>query len=251
LKVVVTTGASSGIGAAVAERITRDGHTAVLVGRRAQPLDDVVARCAVGGKGRAIPIVADVTGRDGVKRVISETVAKAGRIDVWINNVGQGINRVPSELTDADIDEMMRINVKSALYGMQEVLPVFRSQGGTGHIINISSNLGRTPTVVYRSAYSASKHFLSALTENFRMELKESMPGVTVSLVSPGIVYTDFGKNASHGGPDSRALSGGQEPPEVAEVIARVIQDRRPDVYTRPGAQAAIAAYYAGLGADP
>lgn len=249
--IIVITGASSGIGAAVAERLTRDGHTAVIVARRAPALDEVAARCAAAGKGRAIPIVADVTGRDGVKRVVAEAVAKAGRIDVWVNNVGQGISRKPSELTDADIDEMMRINVKSALYGMQEVLPVFRRQGGAGHIINISSNLGRTPTVLARSAYSASKHFLSALTMNFRMELAESMPGVQVSLVSPGVVYTEFGRNASHGGPDSRAIAGGQEPAEVAEVVARVIADRRPDVYTRPGAQAAVAAYYAGLGTDP
>jgi short-subunit dehydrogenase len=249
--IIVITGASSGIGAAIAERVTCDGHTAILVARRAKALDEVAARCAAQGAGRAIPIVADMTGRDAVRRVVAEAVVKAGRIDVWINNVGQGINRMPSELTDADIDEMMRINVKSALYGMQEVLPVFRRQGGRGHIINISSNLGRTPTVVFRSAYSASKHFLSALTENLRMELRESMPGVTVSLVSPGVVYTDFGKNASHGGPDSRSIGGGQEAAEVAEVIARVIEDRRTDVYTRPGAQAAVAAYYAGLGNDP
>lgn len=245
--VIVITGASSGIGAAIAERVTRDGNTAILVARRAAALDAVAARC---GPGKAVPIVADVTGRDGVRRVVARAVELAGRIDVWINNVGQGINRMPSELTDADIDEMMRINVKSALYGMQEVLPVFRRQKA-GQVINISSNLGRTPTVTYRSAYSASKHFLNALTESFRQELAESMPYVTVSLVSPGVVYTEFGKNSSHGGPESRAIGGGQEASEVADVVARVIAERRTDVYTRPGAQRAIAEYCAKLGADP
>src|SRR5690606_21958422 len=131
----------------IAERVTKDGATAILVARRAQALEEVAARC---GPGRAILIVADVTGRDGVQRVVARAVELAGRIGVWINNVGQGIYRMPSELTDADIDEMMRINVKSALYGMQEVLPVFRRQQ-SGHVINISSNLGRTPTVIYRS----------------------------------------------------------------------------------------------------
>jgi NAD(P)-dependent dehydrogenase (short-subunit alcohol dehydrogenase family) len=252
-KVIVITGASGGIGAAIAERVTRDGATAVIVARRAKALDDVAARCAAAAGssgGRAIPIVADVTGRDGVRRVVARALELAGRIDVWINNVGQGIHRLPSELSDADIDEMMRINVKSALYGMQEALPTFRRQRA-GQVINVSSNLGRTPTVLHRAAYSAAKHFLSALTQNVRMELAESMPYVTVSLVSPGVVYTDFGKNASHGGPDSREIGGGQEPAEVADVVARVIRERRTDVYTRPGAQRAIAEYYAGLGSDP
>jgi NAD(P)-dependent dehydrogenase (short-subunit alcohol dehydrogenase family) len=246
--VIAITGASSGIGAAVAERLTGDGATAVIIARRAKALDEVAARCPP--PGRAVPMVADATSRDGVRRVVERILQDLGRLDVWINNVGQGINRMPSELTDADIDEMMRINVKSALYGMQEVLPAFRRQKA-GHIINVSSNLGRTPTVTYRSAYSASKHFLNALTANFRMELAETMPYVTVSLVSPGVVYTDFGRNSSHGGPDSRAIGGGQEPAEVAEVIAAVIRDRRPDVYTRPGSKAAIATHCAALGEDP
>ncbi len=184
-----------------------------------------------------------------MQRVVARAVELAGRIDVWINNVGQGIYRMPSELTDADIDEMMRINVKSALYGMQEVLPVFRRQQ-SGHVINISSNLGRTPTVIYRSAYSASKHFLNALTQNFRMELAESMPYVTVSLVSPGVVYTEFGKRSSHGGPDSRAIGGGQEPHEIAEVVSRVISERLVDVYTRSGQASAIVDYYSRLARD-
>ena len=249
-KVIVITGASSGIGAAIAQRVTRDGATAILVARRSKALQEVAERCNKGKAGRAIAIVADVTSREEVRRVVAESVAKADRIDVWINNVGQGITRVPSELTDADIDDMIRVNVKTALYGMQEVLPVFRKQRA-GHIINISSQLGRAPTVLPRSAYSAAKHFLNALTEYFRMELAETMPGVTVSLVSPGVVRTDFGLNASHGGVDSRAIPGGQDPEEVAEVVAGVIVSLRPDVYTRPGAKASIDRYYAGLGADP
>ncbi len=245
-KVIVITGGSSGIGAALAERVTRDGHIAVLVARRSAPLEAVAARCA----GRAHVIVADVTDRAEVRRVVAEAVAAAGHIDVWVNNVGQGITRAPTEVTDDDIDAMVKVNVKSAIYGMQEVLPHFRKRG-TGHIINISSMLGRIPHALGRSVYSASKHFLDAFTENFRRDVQESHPDIQVSLVSPGVVYTEFGKNAVHGGPDSRAIPGGQPPEDVAEVIAGVIASRKPDVYTAAGSHARVVAYYEGVGEDP
>ena len=104
---------------------------------------------------------------------------------------------------------MMRVNVKSALYGMQEVLPHFRARG-SGHVINVSSMLGRIPYVVPRAAYSASKHYLDALTANFRAEVQQTHPGIQFSLVSPGVVRTDFGTNARHGGPDSRQMTDAQ-----------------------------------------
>jgi len=87
-------------------------------------------------------------------------LAKFGHIDVWVNNAGRGISRLVSELTDEDIDEMMLVNVKSALYGMQAVLAHF-GERGSGRIINVSSMLGRVPFAPIRSAYPASKHALN------------------------------------------------------------------------------------------
>ena len=143
--VVVITGASSGIGAVLAELLAKERrHDVVLVARRKSLLESVAARC----DGRGHVTVADVTRRDDVRRVVDGTIARCGRVDVWVNNAGQGITRRPSDLTDEDIDEMMRVNVKSALDGMQEVLPHFR-QRGEGHIINVSSLLGR-----YRTPWS-------------------------------------------------------------------------------------------------
>ena len=245
-KVVVITGGSSGIGAALAEHLAAHGARPVIVARRREALEAVAARC----HGLATVVVADVTVREEVRRAVAEAVAAQGRIDVWVNNAGQGISRVPTQLTEQDIDDMVRINVKSVLFGMQECLPVFRAQGA-GHVVNISSMLGRVPFALIRTAYSAAKHYVNALTDGFRNELRESDPGIAISLVSPGVVYTDFGNNASHGGPDSRKLPGGQEVGDVVQVIADVIVSPRPDVYTRAGAQAQITAYYAGLGADP
>lgn len=245
-KVVVITGASAGIGAALARLLAERGASVVLAARREDRLDEIARACG----DRAHRIAADVSRRDEVRRIVSESLARFGRIDVWVNNVGQGISRVPSLLTDEDIDEIVRINVKSALYGMQEVLPHFKERG-EGHVINVSSMLGRVPFVVLRSAYSGAKHFLNALTANFRDKVKQTHPGIQFSLVSPGVVGTDFGLSARHGGPDSRQLRNAQKPEDVAAVIAGVIETRRPDVYTRSGARATVAGYYASVGEDP
>ena len=245
-KVVVITGASGGIGAAVAELVASRGASVVLVARRADALQSVADRCGPS----ALPIVADMTSRDEVKRVIRESIAKFGHVDIWMNNVGQGISRVPSQLTDEDIDDIVRINVKSAIYGMQEILPHFKERG-SGQIINVSSMLGRIPFAVFRSAYNGAKHFLNAITANFRTEVQETHPGIQFTLVSPGVVRTEFGKNARHGGPDSRQLPQSQSAEEVAEVIAGVMESRLPDVYTRAGARDRVVEYYSRVGVDP
>ena len=245
-KVVVITGASSGIGAALAELLASRGAALVLVARREEALRSVTARCGE----RAHAIVADMTRRDEVHRVVDEALGRFGRIDVWVNNVGQGISRPPSQLTDDDVDEIMRVNVKAALYGMQEVLPHFKSRNA-GHIINISSMLGRVPVAIIRSAYNGAKHFLNSLTANFRAEVQQTHPGIQFSLVSPGVVRTNFGLSARHGGTDSRQLPDSQSPEDVAAVIADVINSRRPDVYTRPGARDRVVAYFGSLGEDP
>jgi len=238
-KVVVITGASGGIGAALAKRVAERGGRPVLAARREPELLRVAAEC-----GRdAVPVVADVTRREQVQRILDAALARFGHLDVWVNNAGRGITRPVSELSDADFDEMLRVNVKSALYGMQAVLPHFRERG-RGHIINVSSMLGRVPFAPMRSAYSAAKHALNALTANLRMELATQYPEIHVSTVLPGVVATDFGLHALAGGPDSRLLPAAQPVEEVAEVIAGVIEHPRADVYTRPGLQQRVITYY-------
>jgi NADP-dependent 3-hydroxy acid dehydrogenase YdfG len=239
-RVVVITGASAGIGAALAEHLGRQGTRLTLVARREKELAAVVARSG----SASIAVVADVTRRADVQRAFQTAIERFGQIDVWINNAGRGISRLVSELTDEDLDEMMLVNVKSALYGMQTVLPHFK-QRGSGHIINVSSMLGRVPFAPVRSAYSASKHALNSLTANLRMELMRDHPGIHVSTVHPGVVATDFGLNARHGGFDSRKMPGSQTAEQVAEVIAGVIDKPAADVYTRPEGQKIISEYYA------
>jgi NADP-dependent 3-hydroxy acid dehydrogenase YdfG len=245
-KVVVITGASAGIGAAAAELLASRGMKVVLVARRKEALDAVAAKC----DGNARVVVADVTDRAAVRHVVESAIEWFGRIDVWINNAGVGITRMPSELTDEDVDEMMRLNVKSALYCMQEVLPHFKSRND-GQIINVSSMLGRIPFATFRSAYCGAKHFLNALTIAFRNEVQQTHPGIQVSLLSPGVVRTEFGVRARHGGVDSRQLPGSQSAEEVAAVIASTIDSRAPDVYPRAGPHDMVVKFYDANGTDP
>lgn len=244
--VVVITGASTGIGAALAAHLAPT-HALVLVARRADALAQVAARLSGHS---VVTVTTDVTVRSHVEDVVETALAQFSRLDVWVNNVGRGITRLPSQLTDSDLDDMLTVNVKSALYGMQAVLPHFRLVG-RGHVINVSSMLGRVPSVVPRAAYSAAKHMLNALTANLRSEVQAEYPDIQFSLVSPGVVHTDFGLNAKHGGIDSRALPDAQTPEEVAAVIAAVIADRRPDVYTRAGMADRVADHYRTIGQDP
>ena len=203
-QVVVITGASSGIGAATARLLAREGTSLALVARRKDALTSVAEECGP----QAVARVADVGRRDQVRDVVEAALAQFGRIDVWINNAGQGISRPPSEM------------------------------------------LGRIPFAVTRSAYCGAKHFLNALTASMRAEVQPTHPGIQFSLVSPGVVRTDFGLNAVHGGPDSRQWPDAQSPEDVAAVIAGVMRSRQPDVYTRKGAHDRVAAYYSQLGID-
>src|ERR1051325_1627989 len=127
MKTIVITGASAGIGAAMARRLARDGNQLALAARRAEALRAVVAETAAA----AIPVAADVTRRADVERLRDEAIRAFGSVDVWINNAGRGITRPVLDLTDADVDEMMAVNVKSALYGMQAIGP-YSFQPGRG-----------------------------------------------------------------------------------------------------------------------
>jgi NAD(P)-dependent dehydrogenase (short-subunit alcohol dehydrogenase family) len=241
-RVVVITGASSGIGAETAKQVGAKGWHPVLAARREPELRAVAERAGSG----ALVVPADVTRRIEVQRILDAAIAKFGHVDVWINNAGRGISRPVSQLTDQDLDDMLAVNLKSAFYGMQVALAHMKERR-RGHIINVSSMLGRVPFAIARSAYSASKHAVNALTANLRMELRESFPDIHVSLVSPGVVATDFGLKALHGGPDSRSLPMAQPVEEVAAVIVEVIERPRADVYTRPGMRERVVEY---LGAE-
>jgi len=238
-QVIVITGASSGIGAALAQRVAREGGLPVLAARRERELEDVRSRCGSG----AMTVLADVTRRDDVQRILDRALERHGHVDVWVNNAGRGITRLVSQLADTELDDMLRTNLTSALYGMQVALSHFKPRR-RGHIINISSMLSRLPYVPWRSAYTAAKHALNALTASLRIELRPEFPEIHVSSVLPGVVATEFGVNALGGGADSRTLPNAQPVEEVAGVIAELIEHPRAEVYTRPGFRQQVLDYF-------
>ena len=231
-KTIVITGASSGIGAATASRLAACGDRVVLAARRGDELERLAQRLGP----TAFAVVTDVTVRAEVERLRDRAIAKFGSIDVWVNNAGRGISRKVEEVTGDELDQMIMVNVKSALYGMQAVLPHFKERGA-GQIVNVSSFLSRVPMASIRSAYSASKAALNSLTANLRMDLASTHPGIHVTLVMPGLVSTDFGRNAIHGTPAIRPGTGAPPPQTaeaVAEVIAGVIDHPVAEVFTNP-----------------
>jgi short-subunit dehydrogenase len=242
-KVVVITGASSGIGAALAKLLGAEGHQLVLAARRESELVQVARNSGNG----AVAVTADVTHRADVQHLKDTALATFGRVDAWINNAGRGIVRPVLELTDDDIDKIIAVNLKSALYGMQAIVPYFQQQG-RGHLVNISSFLGRVPLVASRSIYSAAKAALNVLTANLRMDLREKYPDIHISLVMPATVLTDFAKNALNSPPQPRPATVGspanaQTPEQVAAVIASLLEQPKSEIYTNP-ASAEIARRY-------
>jgi NAD(P)-dependent dehydrogenase (short-subunit alcohol dehydrogenase family) len=239
-RVLVVTGASAGIGAALARLASSRGARMVLAARREPELHEVARSLA----GECLVEVADVTRRAEVDRLLARAIERFGHVDAWVNNAGRGISRPVAVLTEDEFDEMMRVNVKSALFGMWAVLPHFQARG-EGHIVNVSSMLGRVPYASVRSAYCAAKHALNALTACLRVDLARTHPRIHVSTVSPGVVATDFGLRALGGGVDSRRLPGAQSADEVAAVIVDVLEHPQADVYTAPGRREMVVAYFA------
>ena len=249
-KTIVITGASSGIGAAVARRLAADGHTLVLCARREAELRGIADAINSNGS-RALAVVADATIRTDLQAVATTAIDTLGGFDVWINNAGQGMTRNVLELSDVDIDDMISVNLKSALHGMQIAAGHFMSRGpdGAGHIINVSSFLARVPLATHRAAYNAAKAALNSLTANLRMDLRKTHPGIHVSLVMPGMVATEFPRNAVYAPPDARVYSGAwvQSVDDVADMFARLIEHPVAEVYTNPRSQEMVEEYFADV----
>jgi len=239
-QVIVITGASAGIGHAFATEAAQRGARVVLASRRQAELDQLARELG----GDALAVATDVTRRADCERLRDRALEKFGHIDVWVNNAGRAISRNVSELTDDDIDEMMTINVKSVVYGIQTVLPHFRERK-RGHIITVSSGLSRFPFAAQRSAYGAAKGAANMIMASLRMELRDAFPDIKCTTVLPGVVATDFGLNALHGGVDNRKLPNAQPAAEVGRVIADTIEHPRAEVYTRSQMLQLAARYFA------
>jgi len=124
-KVVVITGASSGIGAALTRQLASQGHQLVIAARRESELKQVAAETG----SKATPVVTDVTRRRGLENLRNSALKKHGRIDVWVNNAGRGITKTVMELTDQEFDSIIDVVLKSVFYGTQTIVPHFQERG--------------------------------------------------------------------------------------------------------------------------
>jgi short-subunit dehydrogenase len=192
-KVAVITGASMGIGEAVAKLFADRGASVVLLSRDAERAE--AARGRVGHAERTLALACDVRNREEIDRVVGLTLHHFQRIDVWINNAGHGILDSVANVDMSAVRETFETNFFGALEAMQAVIPVMKQQG-SGAIINISSVAGHIP-IPFHAVYSATKFAMNAIGKAARIELMSN--GINVLTVCPGYVRTDFSKNAIKG----------------------------------------------------
>jgi NADP-dependent 3-hydroxy acid dehydrogenase YdfG len=186
-KVVVITGASSGLGEATARLLSAEGALVVLGARREERLKALADELTKGG-GKVLTIATDVTKRDQVKHLVDEAVKKFGRIDVIINNAGLMPQSLLERLLVDEWDRMIDVNIKGVLYGIAAALPYMKQQK-SGHIINVSSVAGHKirPGA---TVYAATKHAVRALSEGLRMEVKPY--NIRTTIISPGAIDTEL-----------------------------------------------------------
>jgi len=225
--VVAVTGASAGIGRAIALRFARDGASVAICGRRKDRLDGVAREIEQAG-GTALPVVADVAVNADVQAFVDRTVAAFGRLDVMVCNAGFGIYGAIDRITPEQMQNLMDVNYMGTFYAARAALPIFRTQQH-GHLFVVSSIVGKRG-VPYMGAYTATKFAQVGLVECLRAELAGT--NIHVSAVIPVSTESEFNAvMTAHSGPISKSLGPKQSADKVANAVARAIDHPVPEVY--------------------
>jgi NADP-dependent 3-hydroxy acid dehydrogenase YdfG len=223
-KVVLITGASSGIGEATARLLASEGASVVLGARRADRLAQIVEEIRKSGRGAAEARSLDVTDRKDVAAFVDFALEKFGRSDVMFNNAGVMPLSPLNALKVDEWDNMIDVNIRGVLNGIAAALPVMEKQG-SGHVINTASVaahwVGPTSAV-----YSATKYAVWAISEGLRQESKS----VRVTIISPGVVITELGHDITDA-PAKDFVADLRKNALQADAIARSVQYaiRQPD----------------------
>ena len=191
-KVVVITGASSGLGEAAARLLSAQGAIIVLGARRHDHIQALANELTAQG-GSALALATDVTQRNEVKALVDAAVTAFGRVDVLINNAGLMPHSLLECLKVEDWERMIDVNLKGVLYGIAAALPHMQRQK-FGHIINVSSVAGHK-VGVGGAVYAATKHAVRALSEGLRQEVKAY--NIRTTVISPGAVATELPQSAT------------------------------------------------------
>jgi NADP-dependent 3-hydroxy acid dehydrogenase YdfG len=217
-KVVVITGASSGLGEATARLLSAGGAIVVLGARRADRLQSL-AKELTESAGRAVAITTDVTHREQVKALVDAAVQTYGRIDVMLNNAGL-MPQAPLERLKVDEwDRMIDVNIRGVLYGIAAALPYMKEQRA-GHFINVSSVAGHKVGPGF-AVYAATKHAVRALSEGLRQEVKPY--NIRTTVISPGAVATELPNSITDRGAAERVQKFYAEVAIPAESFARAV----------------------------
>ncbi len=216
-KVFVVTGASSGIGLAIARALTDIGGKVALLARSTDALTEIAASLP-----GSFAVTVDVTDFDALRKAIQSVNAHFGQIDGLINNAGRSYAAAIEEIDPEIFDEIFHLNVLAPIVAMQAVIPIMRAQG-SGSIISVNSGTAFM-TIPQYGVYSSSKRALLGFTQTARAEL--AADGIVVGEVYPGITATNFGKNRmgnpAGGGPAAN-YAAGDTPEYVAEITLTAI----------------------------
>jgi NADP-dependent 3-hydroxy acid dehydrogenase YdfG len=226
-KTAVVTGASSGIGQAIAERLGTAGARVFLAGRTPAAMEESVARIGEAG-GKAEAVVVDVRDTAALQKLVDDAATDTGRLDIMVNNAGLGH---PGAIIDGDIEnwrEMLDVNVLALLVGSQAAVKAMRRSGNGGHLVNISSVGALRPD---SGVYGATKIAVNYLSQALRQELEED--NIRVTSLMPGVVATNFARNmdpqvvqgiAALAGVEFEGKAGDRLPDELLEKALAVLE---------------------------
>src|SRR5258706_2283169 len=216
--IVLVTGGSRGIGAAIVRSLAEAGATVAVNYRESASEAKTVVKTIGKAGGHAIAIAADVSQSDAVARMVQRVKSGLGPIDILINNAGIVISRGIDDLSEADFDQTIAVNLKSVLLCTQAILPMMRSKGW-GRIVNISSGAARGAGAI-GPHYNASKAGVEGLTRGYAARLVKE--GITVNAVAPSLIETDMMRGRSD---LARNIPLGRlgHPEEVAQAVLMVI----------------------------
>jgi short-subunit dehydrogenase len=258
--VAFVTGASSGLGSALALALAQRGAKVAISARRQDRLEAIAQQIQHAG-GTPLVVPADVSQRSAVESAIAKTVEAFGTVDLLMNNAGRELRASVEDTTEEQLENLFQLNVFSLWYTTAAVLPMMKAQG-RGHIANVSSIAGKVGSP-YHSAYIASKHAVVGFTAALRTELMDT--GVEASVIMPVNIMTELDQAADGGAMyplyakgQERAAEAASEPPshpwtafslllkpeEAAATILDSIESGKSDIYTHPGSDE-IALYVA------